>query len=60
MEYDAHLVWEHFTPRHAYDEAEAFIIGYRVGRMRRHVYAAFRAAVERRAIEKWLGVAHHG
>lgn len=51
---DAYLVWEHYTPRRVYDEAEAFIIGYRVGRMRRHVYAAFRAMGERAALARWL------
>lgn len=51
---DAWLTWEHYAPRRLYDEAEAFAIGYRVGRMRRHVYAALVRMQEAAAIRRWL------
>lgn len=51
---DAYLIWEHYTPRRLYDEAEAFVIGYRVGKMRRHVYAAICRMRERAAVSRWL------
>lgn len=56
MEADAYLVWEHYTPRRAYGEAEAFVIGYRVGRLRRHVYAALVRMQERAALAPWLSL----
>lgn len=46
-------VWWHHTPRMIYSAEDAFIIGYRVGRARRHVYARARRATERRAIA-WM------
>lgn len=47
-------VWWHYTPRVAYSQEEAFIIGYRVGRERRRIYARARRATERRAIARLL------
>lgn len=47
-------IWWHHTPRMAYSPEDAFIIGYRVGRARRHVYSRVQHTRERRAIARML------
>jgi hypothetical protein len=47
-------VWWHYTPRVILSHEDRFIIGYRVGRERRRIYARARRATERRAIARLL------
>lgn len=47
-------VWWHHTPRVAYSAEEQFIIGYRVGRERRRIYARTHGRRTREAVSRML------
>lgn len=47
-------VWWHHTPRASYSAEEAFIIGYRVGRERRRIYARAHGRRTREAVSRML------
>lgn len=48
------FVWMHHTPRMAYNAEDAFIIGYRVGRERRRIYARSSGRRARAAVARML------